>query len=688
MSIQILPPQLANQIAAGEVVERPASVVKELVENSLDAAATCINIDIERGGTKMIRIRDNGYGIHKKELTLALARHATSKIACLDDLECITSMGFRGEALASISSVSRLILTSRPAEQREAWQAYAEGRNTKVTLNPVAHPVGSTVEVLDLFYNTPARRKFMCTEKTEFGHIDKIIRSIALAHFNITFILQHNGKIVRQYRAVNQKNQHIQRLKRLCGPMFIKRALAISWQHDNLSINGWIADPDGKDLPEMQYSYVNLRIIRDKLINHAIRQAYQEQMTGTQQPAFILFLNVDPHQIDINVHPSKHTVRFHQARLVHDFIYQAIITVLQQNAAPMQPINESKANHRALKNQQSSNYNHFLRQTSGAFSVADPQTHKGCFTDNAETRCSNDYFESSEYQNKEPDTYWPLIESHLSQFTTTEKHNILIAGPKKNDWPFTNDVPISPKYLTGLSNAGSANKAIEGEKNMLTSLVPFPNGGTIFAVSAQPASSTRAVSLKTETSYTGILHSFGRLLTICPPCYALLESAERLTLLSLPVAERYLTEQQLIPDGDTLRAQPLLIPVRMMLGHNETTALKKHQNLLEKMGITLQVHQHQTILSAVPLPLRGKNLQKLIPDLLNYLYHMDVIMCHQVATWLAKKLSCKTNAWSYSRAIELLSEIEQTCLKGVQNPPDNLLITLNLEAAIKALNHG
>ena len=196
MPIQVLPPQLANQIAAGEVVERPASVVKELVENSLDAGATRIDIDIERGGAKLIRIRDNGSGIKKDELALALARHATSKIASLDDLEAIISLGFRGEALASISSVARLTLTSRTAEQQEAWQAYAEGRDQAVTVKPAAHPVGTTLEVLDLFYNTPARRKFMRTEKTEFGHIDEVVRRIALARFDVTINLSHNGKVM------------------------------------------------------------------------------------------------------------------------------------------------------------------------------------------------------------------------------------------------------------------------------------------------------------------------------------------------------------------------------------------------------------------------------------------------------------------------------------------------------------
>lgn len=345
MPIQVLPPQLANQIAAGEVVERPASVVKELVENSLDAGATRIDIDIERGGAKLIRIRDNGCGIKKDELALALARHATSKIATLDDLEAIISLGFRGEALASISSVARLTLTSRTAEQQEAWQAYAEGRDQEVTVKPAAHPVGTTLEVLDLFYNTPARRKFMRTEKTEFGHIDEIVRRIALARFDVTINLSHNGKAVRQYRAVPEGGQRERRLGAICGMPFLEHAMAIEWQHGDLTLRGWVADPlhTNPTLAEIQYCYVNGRMMRDRLINHAIRQACEDKLGADQQPAFVLYLEIDPHQVDVNVHPAKHEVRFHQSRLVHDFIYQGVLSVLQQQLnAPLAEEHEAE----------------------------------------------------------------------------------------------------------------------------------------------------------------------------------------------------------------------------------------------------------------------------------------------------------------------------------------------------------
>ena len=322
MTIEILPARLANQIAAGEVVERPASVIKELVENSLDAGATQIHIDVDKGGTKKLRVADNGSGIVQSELTLALSRHATSKIKNLDDLEGISSLGFRGEALASISAVSRLTLTSKPIDQETAWQASAQGRDMEVTVQPAAHPNGTTIEVLDLFFNTPARRKFLRTEKTEFTHIDEVVRRIALARFDVTFTLTHNGKVMRQYKAATNAAQFEKRVAMVCGKAFIEQAIKVDCQHDNIHLSGWLAKPSFyRSQNDLSYSYVNGRMMRDKLINHAIRQSYAAQLQGEQYPAFVLFLSLDYREVDVNVHPSKHEVRFHQGRYVHDFIY-------------------------------------------------------------------------------------------------------------------------------------------------------------------------------------------------------------------------------------------------------------------------------------------------------------------------------------------------------------------------------
>ncbi|CRL44011.1 DNA mismatch repair protein MutL [Sodalis glossinidius str. 'morsitans'] len=700
MPIQVLPPQLANQIAAGEVVERPASVVKELVENSLDAGATRIEIDIERGGAKRIRIRDNGSGIDKDELALALARHATSKIASLDDLETITSMGFRGEALASVSAVSRLTLTSRTAAQGEAWQAYAEGRDLAVTQKPAAHPVGTTVEVLDLFYNTPARRKFMRTEKTEFTHIDEVIRRIALARFDVTFILQHNGKTVRQYRAISQPGQHLRRLGALCGPAFVERALSVSWQHGDLAIHGWVADQSGGELPEMQYSYVNRRTMRDKLINHAIRQAYQEQLAGTQQPAFVLFLDVEPHQVDVNVHPAKHEVRFHQARLVHDFIYQAVMIVLQQSTPPGLAMGEEGPC--APENRLASGRNHFaLPAASGqrpsVAAGAESGRQRGEISGDTgssrqhsggqERERSSGYAGGAGFKRKEGALYRQLMQTApLPQGAQTAQRDIFAKRrPAEGGWSAADDAPLSADDAghAGTSQVSGAHHG-QSEKEVQLTLIP-PEADPTGAASVKRDSGAAHVSV--GESVVGNPHTFGRVLTLVPPCYALVESAGSLALLSLQVAERCLTERQLTPGSETLSAQPLLIPLRMTLRNAEVAALKRHQPLLQEMGIALQAHLHQAILNAVPLPLRQQNLQNLIPDLLGYLEGETSVTHHQVAVWLARRLQHESVAWSHSRAIQLLAEVERLCPQWVKAPPDGLLVTLNFEAAIKALNH-
>lgn len=338
MPIQLLPPQLANQIAAGEVVERPASVVKELVENSLDAGATQIELEIEKGGSKKILIRDNGNGIAEQELVLALSRHATSKISSLADLEQICSLGFRGEALASISSVSRLTLTSKPAAQDKAWQASAEGRDMAVQVRPAAHPDGTSIEVLDLFFNTPARRRFLRSDKTEFSHIDELVKRLALSRFDVSWSLTHNGQPIRRLPLCQHQGARQKRLAAICGRAFAEQALWIENQYQQIRLSGWILPPAAcQTQAACQYSYVNGRMMRDKLLNHAIRQAYGEQLSAEQQPAFVLYLELAPSEVDVNVHPAKHEVRFHQARLVHDFVVSALADALQQSLAMAAP---------------------------------------------------------------------------------------------------------------------------------------------------------------------------------------------------------------------------------------------------------------------------------------------------------------------------------------------------------------
>jgi len=327
-SIHLLSSQVANQIAAGEVVERPASVIKELLENSLDAGTTHIDIDIEQGGINLIRVRDNGHGIREEELKLALSRHATSKINSLDDLDHINSLGFRGEALASIASISRLRLSSRFHEQSHGHSIYLEGKE-KTEVEPIAHPIGTTVEIRDLFYNVPARRKFLRTEKTEFGHIQEIIKRLSLSRFDVGFKLTHNHKTLMVLKPAPDDDAKLQRVAMLCGPEFIDHVLTVTKEKSGLLLKGWISKPThSRSQPDMQYFFVNGRIIRDKLINHAVRQAYEDVLYQGRHPSYVLFLCIDPTEIDVNVHPTKNEVRFAQGQAIHGFIVSSLQTCL------------------------------------------------------------------------------------------------------------------------------------------------------------------------------------------------------------------------------------------------------------------------------------------------------------------------------------------------------------------------
>ncbi|MBS3965163.1 MAG: DNA mismatch repair endonuclease MutL [Methylomonas sp.] len=325
MRIQALPTQLINQIAAGEVVERPASVVKELVENSFDAGATRIQIDVEHGGIGRIRIRDDGCGIDKADLALALSRHATSKIASLHDLEHVASMGFRGEALPSISSVARLTLISRTIDANCAWQVSADGSERHFDPQPDPHPPGTTVDVRDLFYNTPARRKFLKAEKTEFGHIESLVRKLALARFDVGFQLTHDQRDVFNLKPTACAADQAGRVAAICGPAFIQQSVAIDYAASGLQLAGWVGLPTfSRSQQDMQFFYVNGRLIKDRLVAHAVKQAYQDVLYHGRHPVFVLYLTLDPALVDVNAHPTKLEVRFREGRTVHDFLFQAL----------------------------------------------------------------------------------------------------------------------------------------------------------------------------------------------------------------------------------------------------------------------------------------------------------------------------------------------------------------------------
>jgi len=341
--IRLLSRQLANQIAAGEVIERPASILKELLENSLDAGARQIDIEVEQGGIKRIAIRDDGHGIAADELALAVSRHATSKIHSLEDLESIASMGFRGEALASIGSVSHLQLTSRQADSEQAWQLQISDADQKPGRPiPAAHPAGTTVETRDLFYNIPARRKFLRSERTEYRHLEDVVRRMALSRFDVGLRFRHNRREVFHLPVAADRSAQERRLARLCGKAFMQQAQYIDVASSGspcLQLTGWVLPPKAaRSQADLQYFFVNGRIIRDRLVNHALRQAYEDRIFPGRHPAWVLYLQLDPQQVDVNVHPTKHEVRFREARQVHDFLAHSLT---QSFASPGSNENEA-----------------------------------------------------------------------------------------------------------------------------------------------------------------------------------------------------------------------------------------------------------------------------------------------------------------------------------------------------------
>ncbi|MEY0866604.1 DNA mismatch repair endonuclease MutL [Providencia alcalifaciens] len=652
MVIHILSPQLANQIAAGEVVERPASVVKELVENSLDAGATRVDIDIERGGEKLIRIRDNGCGISKDELILALARHATSKIATLDDLEAIMSMGFRGEALASISSVSRLTLTSKPADQTEAWQSYAEGRDMEVLVKPAAHPNGTTVEVLDLFYNTPARRKFMRTEKTEFGHIDEIVRRIALSRPDVAINLTHNGKLVKQYRAAHDETQQERRLGTICGTAFMQGALSLSWEHSDLAIKGWVVSPSNMPVSEAQYCYVNGRMMRDRLINHAIRQAYEGHLEENQQPAYVLYLTIDPKQVDVNVHPAKHEVRFHQARLVHDFIYQAVRTVLLEAASIGELPGIEPAN-AEFENRTSAGDNYFSSVSSST---------KPAETEHDAREPLKPSYESYGKESREKQVAEPLLSQPKATYSgaiKTESKNLAPAYDKKAGSLYQSlmSIPVAP----------------EDKKTL------FPERQTI----DNPQVTSQSVAKNADD------YLFGKVLTIYAKNFALIESSLGLILLSLTEANYLLKLAQLSPAEGGLKPQPLLIPLKLSLKSDEIEVLQRYKEQLTIFGIEATIFHGKVTIHTVSLPLRTQNLSQLFSDLLGFLSTKESVTDEDIAQWLAKAISQvkPDESWSLAQAVQLLADVERVCPQWVRNPPSTLLQLINLQSVVATLTN-
>ncbi|WP_086972002.1 DNA mismatch repair endonuclease MutL [Vibrio coralliirubri] len=715
MTIKILPARLANQIAAGEVVERPASVVKELVENSLDSGATRIDIDIEKGGAKMIRVRDNGKGIVKDELALALSRHATSKIHTLDDLEAIVSLGFRGEALASISSVARLTMTSRPATQDQAWAAHSEGRDMQVKLQPAAHPIGTSVEVLDLFFNTPARRKFLRTEKTEFTHIDELLKRIALSRFDVTINLRHNGKMIRQYRAAKTQVQAEKRIAAVCGNPFVRHMLKIELEHQGLKLHGWITTPEGaRQQSDLQYCYVNGRMMRDKLINHAIRQSYETSLRPDQFATYVLFIELDPHQVDVNVHPAKHEVRFHQARLVHDFIYQALSDGLAQSKQiDAAPINQSAFHQSEVTYHQQDSTS---SEVDGVASFAEPENTLPSSADQSQVseRVRHAIEQTPAYPRKaESEQVYDNPQhsvneggqrysspanrgssssrnssSSVTSSSSVSSSNIgssarepSFTGSPRQEWIESRPEPKKEKEQHQHHGEPAPSKReVKAYKELLKTpdfddqvvqpsssqahVAPVDNVENIEAKPAQQNS----VNLKPRVPVTDL----GKAVSIVERQYLVMGNKNGSVLVSLAKAELLRVVGQLDTRGGALKSQPLLVPLSIKLGSELVEVAKALSQTLALLGIELKARNSEAVMvMGVPSPLRQQNLQILIPDLLSYAASLNaqIVDNHSanvssdlllsLVNWIGIQTAQVKSDYTLSEAVQLVGELEQ-----------------------------
>ncbi|MGX1926052.1 DNA mismatch repair endonuclease MutL [Vibrio sp. NH-7] len=650
MTIKILPARLANQIAAGEVVERPASVVKELVENSLDSGATRIDIDIEKGGAKLIRVRDNGKGIVKDELGLALSRHATSKIHTLDDLEAIISLGFRGEALASISSVARLTMTSRPATQEQAWSAYTEGREMAVKLQPTAHPIGTTVEVLDLFFNTPARRKFLRTEKTEFSHIDELIKRIALSRFDVTINLRHNGKMVKQYRAAKTEVQAEKRIATVCGSAFVRNMLKIELEHQGLKLHGWITTPEGaRQQSDLQYCYVNGRMMRDKLINHAIRQSYETSLKPEQFATYVLFIELDPHQVDVNVHPAKHEVRFHQARLVHDFIYQALSDALAQSAHIDKP-----------------------EITASAFHTQEPSNDadKGLNSGATHQSVSERVYDAVE-----------KIPSYPGRADYNERRSEVREASVRSEWIESKPQPNKAKTSERYAEPAPSKQEVRAYQELLKT----PDLEPISAPVGQDRNAE-----ENEPSPAAVVESLGKAICMASGRYVAMGNKQGVHLVNLAKAEWLRVNGQLSTRNGSLKSQPLLVPLSLKLDPEQIQVAERLENLLLTFGIELKKRNHQAMMvMGVPQPLRQQNLQQLLPDLLSYaassLAEQANLEPSRLANWLSSHITQVKSDYTLSEAIQIIADIEQLWQGNLPLNDQTFVKPVDFSATIAAL---
>ncbi len=619
MSIKQLPPHLVNQIAAGEVVERPASVVKELLENAIDAGSTQIEIDIEQGGVKRIRIRDNGKGIAKDELALALSRHATSKIASLDDLEHVGSLGFRGEALPSIASVSRMKISSKTADSDQGWLIAPEHTDNGEELfsepEPVAHADGTTIDVHDLFYNVPARRKFLKTEKTEFKHLLDVVKKISLSNFQIGFTLRHGQSNSLSLQPAKDRLGADRRVAEICGPAFMQESLYLDYEAAGLKLWGWVGLPTfSRSQADLQYFYVNGRIIRDRVVTHAVRQAYSDVLYHGRHPAYVLFLEMPPEKVDVNAHPTKHEVRFREARLVHDFLYRT----LHQALADVRPNEDG-----SLLSQQQTTQQQTTQQGSAgqSFQYAPTQQTLNIPVQNV------------------PLNNTPAKEGQVAEQMAAYQR-LHEPAPSASQPGQTKLPPLSEKFSDKLASNVSASMPVDNSSD--TGETP-PLG---FAVAQ--------------------LHGI----------YILAENAEGMVVVDMHAAHERITYEHLKKSmaEDKVRSQPLLVPVSLAVSQKEGDVAEEFAGTFKILGFELtRLSPEQLTIRAVPSLLKDSNVEQLVRDVLSdLLEHGSSQRIEQETNEILSTMACHGSVRANHRLTipemnALLRDMERTERSGQCN---------------------
>lgn len=559
--IHTLNPALANQIAAGEVIERPASVVKELLENSIDAGATELIIRVEQGGSTLIEIMDNGRGIHAEDLPLAVMRHATSKIQTAEDLHAIVSLGFRGEALASIAAVSRLTLTSSQMDDGIGYQVEVNGTAfDHQEIQAVAAPKGTHIRVQDLFFNVPARRKFLKKPGTEFGHIEEIVRRLALTHFDIRFVLEHNQNIKLNLPIADSGELRFQRVQQLLGRAFTENAYWMDADSINMRLTGWLGHPsDARAQADLQYVYVNGRIVKDKTISHALRMAYDGILHGHQHAGYLLFLEVDPENIDVNVHPTKHEIRFLNQREVHEFV------------------------------------RHYAKETLSQFQTA--------------TADLSDAMKIAENQasvSVQPRYQEPLqLHRHVESAQTGEQ------APSDVLTDFSSNQPQGVHYSAQPSR-------YQGSQQLNNALQSYlaPLRDTSSAVDqAQPLVDVTVQSPKVDE------HPLGIAIAQLHGIYVLAQNTEGLIIVDMHAAHERILLQQMKSAWDKPEfwtSQQLLIPKVINITRMQATRVEELKDQLARLGLEIdQYGDEQVIVRGVPAILHKANFEALVPELLN-----------------------------------------------------------------------